>query len=249
MADRCDLKRTSKFSYLCNACGRCCHDKVITLSPFDVLRIARAAGISTRQAVSRFTIRRGSILRFTTEGACAALDGVRCTLHRGRPLACRIYPLGIERNFDGTNERIVRLDPAPGSAGVYGTQGRVADFLAAQGVPEYLAINDRYRPLIALFRERVNALVDFEKTEPREFWRQATREALAESGYDENPLIDALFDSGGAHSDIDAAVRAHIEKLTQMAHQSDNAAAIAAAAVMLAVSLGYPPAAAFDEIR
>jgi len=89
------VNRQSAFSYLCNACGRCCHDKVITLSPYDVLRIARAAGISTGEAMRRFTIRRGSLLRFDATGACAALDGARCRLHQGRPLACRLYPLGI----------------------------------------------------------------------------------------------------------------------------------------------------------
>src|SRR5271167_5249789 len=96
------VNRKSQFSYLCNACGLCCHDKVITLSPFDVLRLARAAGVSTREAIERFTIRRGSILKFTASGACVALEGARCGVHRGRPLACRLYPLGIE---DGGQEK------------------------------------------------------------------------------------------------------------------------------------------------
>ena len=171
------MNRQSPFSYLCNACGRCCRDKVITLSPYDVLTIARAAGVPSAEAVRRFTLRRGSILRFKADGACAALQGARCSIHRGRPLACRLYPLGIERDFAGRVERFVQLEPAPHSAGVYGDSGKVADFLESQGIHEYLAINDCYRPLIAMFRKRVNELVDFEKIEPREFWRRATREA------------------------------------------------------------------------
>src|SRR5271167_3268415 len=89
------VNRKSQFSYVCKACGRCCHHKVITLSPYDVLRLALAAGISTREAIARYTIRRGSILKFSDGGVCVALDGARCGVHRGRPIACRLYPLGI----------------------------------------------------------------------------------------------------------------------------------------------------------
>src|SRR5579859_4092683 len=102
------MDRNSRFSYECRQCGRCCHDKVITLSPYDVICVARAAGITTGEAVARYTIRRGSILRFTANGGCVALAGVRCGIHRGRPLACRIYPLGLERRT-GAEEKFVRL--------------------------------------------------------------------------------------------------------------------------------------------
>jgi Fe-S-cluster containining protein len=237
------MKRQNEFSYQCNSCGRCCHDKVITLSPYDVLSMARAAGIPTHEAIARFTLRRGSLLRFTEKGACAALDGTRCGVHRGRPLACRIYPLGLERAPDGRGESFVRLEPAPGSAGVYGTSGTVASFLEQQGVPGCLAMNDRYLPLVAIFRGRIAELVDFEKTEPREFWRRATREALAESGYDSNPLIDAMFDADrfAQGGDIELSVSKHIEVLATLARESGDADALAAAAVLLAVALGYSP--------
>src|SRR6516165_8201687 len=101
----------SRFSYSCRQCGRCCHNQVITLSPYDVFRLARAAGLSTGETVARYTIRRGSILKFRHDGSCLALDGTKCTLHSGRPLACRLYPLGLEPDPAGA-ERYVRLEPA-----------------------------------------------------------------------------------------------------------------------------------------
>ena len=236
------MNRKSQFSYACNACGLCCHNKVITLSPYDLIRLARAAGISTRETIDRFTIRRGSILKFTDSGSCVALEGARCGIHRGRPLACRLYPLGIERIEDTDGEKFVMLVPAAGSLGVYGIEGDVDDFLAAQGVDEYLAANARYASLLAVFRERIAAAVDFDRVEPREFWRRAVREALAESNYDANPLIDAMFDAGEiAGADDAEIVTAHIERLAQMIRRESNADTIAAAAVMLAVSLGYSP--------
>lgn len=215
---------------------------MITLSPYDVLRLARAAGISTRAAIERFTIRRGSILKFTDNGACVALEAARCGIHRGRPLACRLYPLGIERIGDANTEKFVTLEPAAGSLGVYGTDGAVNDFLDAQGVGPHLEANARYRSLLALFRERIAATVDFDRVEAREFWRHAVREALAESNYDANPIIDAMFDADGTGS-IDEAntIGEHIERLAEMVRRESNAKMLATAAVMLAISLGYSP--------
>lgn len=239
------MNRKSQFSYVCNACGRCCHDKVITLSPYDVLRLARAAGATTREAIDRYTIRRGSSLKFNDRGACAALEGARCGVHRGRPLACRLYPLGIEHDED--QERFVTLEPAAGSLGVYGIDGDVNDFVEAQGVGSYLEANARYASLIAVFRERIAATADFDRVEPREFWRRAVAEALAESGYDANPLIDAMFDADGigcaAIGDAET-IAAHLERLAEMIRRESNAELLAAAAVMLAVSIGQEPAAA-----
>lgn len=237
------MNSSSVFSYACNACGRCCRDKMITLSPFDVIAIARAAGISTGEAVRRFTIRRGSILKFLANGECAALEGVRCRIHRGRPLACRLYPLGLERDRDGA-ESFVRLEAAPGSAGVYGVAGTVVGFLEGQEVATHLEMNARYRTLLPLLRERIASTVDFERSEPREFWRVAIREGLSESNYDHNPLIDAIFDAdalGCADEAHSCSVDAHIRELAIRIRRETDPATLAAAAVMLAVSLGYSP--------
>src|SRR5579864_2216542 len=162
------MNRQSPFSYRCNQCGRCCRTQTITLSPVDVIAIARSTGLSTSDVVARYAMRRGSLLRFGANGECVALDGIRCTIHRGRPLACRLYPLGLER--DGTNERFVRLEPAADSAGVYGDDGTVGEFLRAQDIDGRLKLNELYRPLISLLRDRVAGAINFETVEPREFW-------------------------------------------------------------------------------
>ena len=236
------MNRNSPFSYVCNACGLCCHNKVITLSPYDVMRLARATAASTREVIERFTIRRGSILKFTDDGACVALEGSRCGVHRGRPLACRLYPLGLERIEESHREEFVMLEPAVGSVGVYGIDGDVNSFLEAQGVKPYLEANAHYASLLPVFRERIAATVDFDRVEPREFWRRAVREALAESNCDPNPLIDVMFDTSAMAGLGDAEiVAAHVERLAQMIRHESNAEILAVAAVILAVSLGYSP--------
>jgi len=235
------MHRQSHFSYTCNQCGRCCHNQVITLSPVDVIAIARAMGLSTRDTVARFTMRRGSLLRFDADGRCVALEGVRCTIHHGRPIACRLYPLGLDR--DGA-DRFIRLEPAAGSTGVYGDAGTIGEFLSAQGVDDQLDLNERYRPLLAMMRNRVASLTDFETVEPREFWRRAIAEALRETNFDPNPMIDALFDADGAgcrRESVAATVDAHLSALSAMVRFASDAVKIAAATVLLAVSLGFSP--------
>jgi Fe-S-cluster containining protein len=237
------MDRGSGFSYLCNQCGRCCHGQVITLSPYDLIRLARAAGISTSEAITRYTIRRGSILKFDNNGGCAALDGMTCSLHSGRPLACRLYPLGLEYDRQGV-ERYLRLEPAIGSRGIYGDQGSVQDFLAAQGAESYLEANRRYASLLGIFRQRIAELSDFEVIEPREFWRVAVREALAETNFDFNPIIEALFDPDSLDcrgaSEIDF-IEQHVKAIGRQIRSEHDSSILATAAVMLAVCLGYSP--------
>jgi hypothetical protein len=142
-------------------------------------------------------------------------------------------------------EHLIALEPAEGSRGIYGTGSTAGDFIDANGTVDYLAAIERYRRLIPTFRERVSATVNFERVEPREFWRRAVVEALLESGFDQNPIIDALFDPdahGCGANDIDATVTAHVAMLDEMARRENDCDRLAAAAVMLAVSLGYSPA-------
>jgi Fe-S-cluster containining protein len=239
------MERGARFSYACKQCGLCCRDQVITLAPYDVIRLARAAGITTGDAIRQYTLRRGSILKFTKQRTCIALDGTRCTIHQGRPLACRLYPLGLRRDAGG-GETFVTIEPAVGSRGVYsennGQNGTVAAYLAVQGVDEYLHALEPYRRLIPLMRERIALLVDFDRVEPREFWRIAVREALAETGYDPNPLIDALFDPDGLDGSSGTSVEAHTRALAARIRIATEPEMLAAAAVILAVSLGYSPA-------
>jgi Fe-S-cluster containining protein len=236
------MLRDSRFSYVCHQCGRCCHNQVVTLSPYDVIRLARAARTSTGEVVANYTIRRGSILKFDKTGACTFLDGASCKLHSGRPLACRLYPLGLEHRLGA--ERYLRLEPAAGSRGVYGVDGTVEEFLAAQGVEVYLQINRTYARLLGVFQQRITELTDFEVVEPREFWRVAVREALAETNFDFNPIITTLFDPDSVNCRCESElefVGQHVKAIEERIASATSPGVLAAAAVILAVSLGYSP--------
>ena len=183
------MERGSKFSYVCNRCGLCCRDKVITLSPYDVIRIARAVKVTTGTVVARYTMRRGSLLRFLPDGRCAALDGPRCTIHSGRPLACRLYPLGLNARpaltAPDASSASCNWNLPPRRSGSMESPARSRNFSTARASIAYLDAVAFYYPLVGIFRERVAATVDFERVEPHEFWRRAAREALAEANYDQ----------------------------------------------------------------
>ncbi len=207
------------------------------------MRMASVTGLGTAELISRYSLRRGSLLRFSHDGSCVFLRNGFCSIHSGRPLPCRLYPLGIESTA-GT-ERFIRLEPAFGSIGVYAEEGTVGDFLDQQEATPYLSAVANYARLLPLMRKRIARLVDFERTEPAEFRRVAIREALAESGFDCNPLIDAIFDSDPWSGLAENGIRSpacHIIALRALIQAQSDALQLAAAAVLLAVSIGYTPA-------
>ena len=128
---------------------------------------------------------------------------------------------------------------------MYALDSTAGAFIDANGTAPYFDALEKYYRLIATFRARIAGLVDFERIEAREFWRRAVAEALRENDFDENPLIDAMFDPdshGCSDENIDDAVAAHVALLDEMICRETDRDRLAAAAVMLAVSLGYSPA-------
>ncbi|MEZ5726595.1 MAG: YkgJ family cysteine cluster protein [Burkholderiaceae bacterium] len=140
------LRHTDAFSYACKGCGGCCRNKRIAVTPYEVWRLSRACGIDTGEFLARHVEPDAPYLRVDEAGECVFLREGRCSVHRDRPLVCRLYPLGRQRDEDG-DETFWRLEPRPGSPGVYGTDTTVADYLAQQQVDELLHVVDRYQAL------------------------------------------------------------------------------------------------------
>ncbi len=179
------MQRDAAFRYTCNRCKKCCHNKVIPLNPYEVVRLARNRGVSTGAFIEESTLDgEGSVLLFhppTEGGACKFLGPEGCTVHGDRPLACRLYPLGRWTAGPGI-EAFARVEPEPGSLGVYGDDGTIADFLKGQGVERFFEAADGY---LALYSELADVA-----------------ELLATTG--EIPKLP-----GGNWLDVDAVVSAH----------------------------------------
>lgn len=136
--------RDEPFDYVCRRCTRCCHDSDIAINPYEVARLARSFGQTTREFSAAWTRDgEGTMLRQTETGACVFLRGNSCNVYHDRPLVCRIFPLGRELASNGT-ERFFQLerDPPPGGDFIDGST--VADFLAMQDALPFVNAADDY---------------------------------------------------------------------------------------------------------
>ena len=117
---------------------RCCYDKWIPLNPYDLIRLAHGFGIGTGEFIRRHTTEGVRLLRREEEpgNPCVFLGDEGCTVHAHRPAVCRLYPLGQTTMPDGS-VTFSHLTPHPETAGVYGRDGAVGDYLAAQGYEPY----------------------------------------------------------------------------------------------------------------
>jgi Fe-S-cluster containining protein len=213
------LRRDSAFSYECNACSRCCHNKAIRVGPYEILRLARRLGLTTTQFIERHTEAGGTVLRMRDENdrACIFLDENGCGVHPDRPLACRLYPLARSVDPRG-NETFGHLAPHPNTKGVYGLRGSVADYLDRQGVAPFFDMGDRYG---AAYRRMVERL---ESLDPNELQRRPDRRNdvdETEPGQAASSWIDidrtiAEFCNANRRPipvDIDEAVTIHLEAI------------------------------------
>lgn len=96
------LHLTDNLPLTCTREGTCCHGKTVWLNPWELACLAQGRGMSARDFRTA-QVAHGIQLRFSGPpgklgAACSQYaDGLGCVAHAGRPLACRLYPLGRER--------------------------------------------------------------------------------------------------------------------------------------------------------
>jgi len=112
----------------CSRSGTCCHGKTVRLNPWELACMAEAKGLTPRAFRDRYCDLGGIQLRFDgapgwrQQPACSQyVPDLGCSVHSGRPLACRLYPLGRQRQ---------------GEELYYLYQG--SDFPCLEGCPEVL---------------------------------------------------------------------------------------------------------------
>jgi uncharacterized protein len=132
------------FGYICRQCSRCCYDKTIQINPYEVSRLARTLQISSSELRERFTAGgRGEHLARKEDGSCVFLTESGCSVHEGRPLVCRLYPLGRTISADGS-VTFSLLEGHPESDGSVTKEGTVAAYVEAQGAGPFIAAADGY---------------------------------------------------------------------------------------------------------
>ncbi len=137
------LPRDALLPLTCTRLGTCCHGKVVWVTPWEAGRLAVALALSPADFRARHTVDGG--IRLAMDGArghrnqpaCTLYrDSAGCAVHGARPLACRLFPLGRQRQ--GETVGYVHETPFPCLDGCPGVrelpQLSVADYLAEQDV-------------------------------------------------------------------------------------------------------------------
>jgi Fe-S-cluster containining protein len=208
------LERESRFSYVCNACRRCCYRKGIRVGPYELLRLARRLGVTTTEVIARHTAAGGTVLQNREGGGCVFLGAHGCTVHPDRPLVCRVYPLARWVDSEG-KETFGNLEPHPQTAGVYGTGGTVDDYLVAQGAATYFAMIERYHEVYTRMVRLLERLAP-DEAERRGERRTAVDEmdagSLASSFMDVDATVAAycLEHSVPVPAEIDGVIELHL---------------------------------------
>lgn len=137
----------------CSRRGICCHNKAVWLNPWELHQLAQAAGLETRIFRDRHTV--GGV-RLCMDGpvgwrgyaACCLYDPLAgCRAHAGRPLACRLYPLGRRQSTDAVSyvyegSEFPCLDGCPEVEGL--PQLTLEEYLATQDTAQALAAQQAY---------------------------------------------------------------------------------------------------------
>ena len=153
------------FQFSCHkgiACfNKCCQNIDIMLAPYDILRLKKRLGISSRDFIDNFT-RDYSMdghgmpgLKLATKDespACVFLRPEGCGVYEDRPSACRYYALGLlsMRKKDSPTDEdsyfVVKEDHCLGHREPK-TQ-TVRDYRKEQGLEDYDSINREWRQIV-----------------------------------------------------------------------------------------------------
>jgi len=156
------------FSFVCSpdvSCfNECCQDLNQFLTPYDVLRLKKALGISSHEFLKKYTLRHDGpesglpVVTFkmdtSTQYACPFVTSKGCSVYNDRPASCRMYPLAraVVRSRDtGDMVEYFALIEEPHCHGFDRNSGQtVGQWLSGQDVKEYNRENDKLVEVIGL---------------------------------------------------------------------------------------------------
>jgi Fe-S-cluster containining protein len=101
------LTTQDRLPLTCSRTGNCCFGKIIYLNPWELLNLAKEKKNTPSEFRNLYCDFGGIRLKFDgktgwkNQQACSQyVDNFGCSVHFGRPLACRLYPLGRQVQSD-----------------------------------------------------------------------------------------------------------------------------------------------------
>jgi uncharacterized protein len=142
----------------CTRMGTCCHGKIVLLNPWELVCLAREKHITPREFRDLYCDYGGIRLRFDGKSgwkglqACSQyVENFGCSVHLGRPLSCRLFPLGrqiqsekIHYIYEG--DVFPCLDGCPGVSKL--PHLSVGEYLKGQQTDRFEKAQDEYLDLV-----------------------------------------------------------------------------------------------------
>ena len=104
------LSVQDKLPLTCSRRGTCCHGNLVMLNPWELACLAREKKVTPKEFRDLYCEFGGIRLRFDGKAgwrekrACSQyITDFGCSVHTGRPLACRLFPLGRQIQSDAVN--------------------------------------------------------------------------------------------------------------------------------------------------
>jgi len=244
----------------CTRAGTCCHGKEVWLNPWELSALAASRGLAVAEFRAAHTDAGGIRLRFDGAPgwrglpACSQYDAPTrgCRAYAGRPLACRLYPLGRERQGDQVRyvhdgRRFPCLDGCPEVRGL--PELRVRDYVAGQDASIAERAQDAYLEVVQDLGEAAlvllidSGLATSGDTAVLPRWRRLGRLSADQRASEiPTPWLDALMQAPpGDLADPTAYAMAHraalAERLGHFTVLTDHGALRDAATLAMAMAL------------
>jgi len=147
-----------KLPLTCSRKGTCCHGNLVMLNPWELVCLAREKKITPGEFRDLYCEFGGIRLRFNGKAgwrekhACSQyVDNFGCSVHVGRPLACRLFPLGRQIQSQGIHymyqgDEFPCLEGCPEVSGL--AHLSVGEYLKGQLTEKFEKAQDEYLELM-----------------------------------------------------------------------------------------------------
>jgi Fe-S-cluster containining protein len=232
------LSKQDMLPLTCSRTGTCCHGKQVLLNPWELRCLAKEKKMKAKEFRDHYCEWGGIRLRFDgkigwkNQPACSQyIDQIGCSVHFGRPLSCRLYPLGRqlqreEAHYMYQGNEFPCLEGCPVVSQL--PQLSVGDYLEGQLTEPFEKAQDAYLELMQQVADIAFELLldtnlsESERKETLECWHamgQASAEELVDrigSEWMEALILPEIGEEGG---DPLAFVQKHLALLIAKANK------------------------------
>ena len=127
------LKPGETFRFRCRQCGKCCKNREdILLNPYDLHRACSVLGVSHQTFIEKYCeVYVGESSRFPCvllrpigpDKVCPLLKGNKCSVHKGKPTVCALFPLGRALSYSSAASAASASPSSPASPVEKGKRG------------------------------------------------------------------------------------------------------------------------------